>query len=318
MTGRAHFIHYIFFRSAFVVWGIFYFVVADAQKKNADQKTNWISISLSSFYRMDDFKWSIAGNSNGSNPNIYSEIYWKKLRSTGISANIDWQFREKFVLNTSFSRSFIAAGKVTDNDYKGDNRTNQSYAGLFNANKGDITSLSVMFGYLLGKGKKWVFTPYLGALIAHQLLYLLPADVYTPSDLHSTYSAMYKGAMAGLDLKIIPAPKAVIGLSGWYGALDYTAKANWNLIPQFRHPVSFEHEANGFAFEIGVKGEYFLNPAISVYLKSTFARWYTEKGVDRLYLVNGQTNVSQFNGSTQNTFTTGAGVCLSFGRSIAK
>src|SRR5882757_1942569 len=73
-----------------------------------------LTFSLSSGYQSEDFRWSIAGNSQGTNPNIYSELKWKSLSGPVLGMELGWRFWRSFVLRSSFSRLFIVSGAVTD------------------------------------------------------------------------------------------------------------------------------------------------------------------------------------------------------------
>lgn len=76
-----------------------------------------IVISLTAVQQHDDFKWSIAGDLNGQNPNILSEVSWKNLRSMGFRTEIEIPFKKMFFIKANFSQLYIVSGTATDIDY---------------------------------------------------------------------------------------------------------------------------------------------------------------------------------------------------------
>lgn len=316
-SGGAGFFFYVYnmlFRLTLFVCGLLDVVFIQAQDKTAYQETGKLRICVSTGYRVDDIRWSISGNSSGTNPNIYSELIWKNLKSASVNVNADWQFWKQFRIKTSVGQSYIEKGKVTDTDYQEDNRMHSSYYGLFNSNKGTISSAVAALGYTLGKGKIWSLTPYIGYSIVKETLYLLPADLATPINLNSTYTAVWKGLVAGGDMETAISKRVKIGASCRYYQVIYSAKANWNLISRYRHPVSFEHRANGYGIEPSVSAEYLFSGGGFLYFKTGYAYYNTGKGTDKLYLVNGQTDFTQLNGVIQKTFLANIGFGLTLGK----
>lgn len=48
------------------------------------------------------WKWSIAGDLNGQNPNILSEVSWKDLGSTGFKIETEVPFKKQFLSKLNF------------------------------------------------------------------------------------------------------------------------------------------------------------------------------------------------------------------------
>jgi hypothetical protein len=97
-----------------------------------------------------------------------------------------------------------------------------------------------------------------------------------------------------------------------YHQLKYHAEANWNLIINFEHPVSFEHTANGFCVDSGIKISWQLPSSWSVLLVGNCATWKTGKGIDKLHLKNSPAVYSQFNGAARKEYRAGIEVCKAF------
>ena len=81
-----------------------------------------------------------------------------------------------------------------------------------------------------------------------------------------------------------------------YSQVDYSAKADWNLIPTFSHPVSFRHQAEGYGIDMNAALQYHCSPHLLLHLGGGGFTRQTGTGTDRLYLVSGQTDATQLNG----------------------
>jgi len=300
------FFYLCFFSGAFIMMSGF----ANAQQKQDDVKENRFSISIMPAYQQENFRWSIAGDIRGANPNIYSELIWKKIAGPAISADITWKFWKSFLIKSNFLKTFIRSGNVTDTDYQGDNRTDKSYYGSFNAGHGDIISIQALLGYKFLIKKKNFITLYFGYRIHAQSLFLLNQSTYP--GLKSSYATSWKGIAGGFHAEIFVAKKISIEPSFLYSQVKYSGKANWNLIQQFQHPLSFEDRANGFGIEPGIKLRYNFDTTFSIFFSGNYSYWKTGKGIDQLYLANGQTPSTQFNGACGNSWEMGVGVRLLF------
>src|SRR5436305_1463719 len=80
-------------------------------------------LSFSAGFLEQQFHWSIAGNYQGQNPNILSELSWKRLRAISFGAGAMGKVYPKMDWMIAFSYHATLSGKVTDPDYKKDNRT---------------------------------------------------------------------------------------------------------------------------------------------------------------------------------------------------
>lgn len=268
-----------------------------------------LHLSLSSGYQSEDFRWSIAGNVQGANPNILSELKWSNLAGPVIAASADWNFWRSFTLRSTFSRLFIVSGKVTDMDYQGDDRTSRSYYGAFDANKGMSFSWRTTLEYPLQINKDLTLTPSLGYALHQQSLYLLSSDqAGSAAGLRSSYATRYQGGVAGLRGNMNLARRLSLEAGVLFDLVHFRGRANWNLISTFRHPLSFEDQANGYNVEGNVKLGYNLNSAWRIFFTATILHSKTGTGTDWLYLQNGQDAPTQFNGAVRDYVSAGLGV----------
>ena len=93
-----------------------------------------LTIRASTGYRMDNLDWNIAGDQNGQNPNIISELEFDDIEidQRGLEANL--------LVNQVYSRGSIHFGNIkdgecTDSDYDEDNRK-----GLWSRSKSEINN----------------------------------------------------------------------------------------------------------------------------------------------------------------------------------
>ena len=270
-----------------------------------------LRISLLSGYQHEDFRWSIAGNTNGMDPNIYSELIWKQLSGPVAGGELEWDCWKKFRLRSSFSRLFVSSGKVTDMDYQGDDRTDRSYNGAFESNKGMSFSWRTTLEYSFGLSPHFSLIPFAGYTLHKQSLFLLADVTSAGSSLRSTYATTYSGATMGLRADIKCTKVFSLQPSLLYDLINYTGRADWNLIQSFRHPLSFEDMADGYNIEGALTLRYALKEAWSLFLSGNYCHSATGKGTDWLYEANGQNVPTQFNGAFRNYYKIGIGASLS-------
>jgi hypothetical protein len=268
-----------------------------------------LHLSLSTGYQSEDFRWSIAGNTQGANPNILSELKWTNLAGPVVEAAADWNCWKSFTLRSTFSRLFIVSGDVTDMDYQGNDRTSRSYFGAFDANKGMSFSWRTTLEYAFHFGKTFTLTPALGYALHRQSLYLLSSDQSgSAAGLRSTYATRYQGVVLGVRGNIRLPGRFSLEAALLYDILNFRGRANWNLISTFRHPLSFEDDANGYNLEGNIKLGYTLNKKWSLFLTTTILHSKTGTGTDWLYLQSGQDVPTQFNGAVRDYISAGAGI----------
>ncbi|HEX9511328.1 MAG TPA: hypothetical protein VF939_12650 [Puia sp.] len=274
-------------------------------------KKSKLHFSLFSGYQQEDYRWSIAGNTGGTNPNIYSELIWKKLAGPLAGIEGEWNCWKSFSIRSAYSRLFIVSGNVTDMDYQGDDRTNRVYYGAFNSNKGHSSSWRTTLEYKIDCTPSFSIIPGLGYALNTQSLFLLSdAAAVGNNKLRSTYATTYKGATLGI--------RAIMALGGFfslepslfYDQVKFQGKADWNLIAAFQHPLSFEDIANGYNIEAGLKGSYAWNDHFSLFLSANYLYGNTGKGTDRLYQTSGQEPLTQFNGAIRHFWGLRAGLKL--------
>jgi outer membrane protease len=270
-----------------------------------------LQLGISTGYQREDLKWSIAGNLDGQNPNIYSELQWKKVGGQSVAAALRWNFWNKLMLMGGYQRVSIRSGTARDNDYNGDNRTNPAYDQLFDADKGFTRDIAIGLGYKLIDNETFSLTPYAGYGASKQSLHLLDRNGQY-ADLNSTYDTDWKGAfvkaIAGLKLS----KKLIATAAITYHQADYKANADWNLIPTFQHPVSYRHNAKGYGIDASAGLQYAVTKNIAINLGGGYFTWQTGEGIDELFLSSGGSDKTQLNGVDRKGYKLSVGLVLNY------
>jgi hypothetical protein len=275
----------------------------------AQNSENKIQLSAGTGYQNENFHWSIAGNINGQNPNIYSELKWKVIQGPLYNLALQWNVWDHFLLLADYGRSFIRSGTSNDTDYSGDNRANPVYNQSFNSNKGNTSAWSTGVGYLIFKNKSWSLSPYLGYGIDNQTYYILGSNG-SFSNLNTSYKTQWQGLFFKIKSTFNVTDCFKIAADLTYNQVKYSAAADWNLIETFQHPVSFRHSADGYGIDADAKLVFKINRYFSANLGAAFFNWETGNGTDQLYLTTGETDKTQLNEVIRNGFRVELGLSV--------
>jgi hypothetical protein len=273
------------------------------------QNAERIQVDFGSGYQQENFHWSIAGNIQGQNPNVYSELKWRDLKGTVLSAHLNANIWNNLFITGGYFRSNIHSGKVNDTDYGADNRTNPVYNQNFEDNKGYSDRWNAGLAWQFFKQNTVSVRPELGYTQSRQDLYLSDENGQY-STLNSSYAAQWKGPYVKLNANWHIIPRLKLNADVQYTQATYDAKADWNLITQFQHPVSYTHTANGYGLDANANIAYHITTFLSVYIGGGYFNRQTGKGTDRLYLSNGQTDNTQMNGAFSNGYKLTGGLSL--------
>jgi hypothetical protein len=270
-----------------------------------------LQLSLATGYQQENFHWSIAGSITGQNPNIYSELKWKRLSGQSINAVAQWNIWKRFSIYADYSRQFISSGTITDTDYGADNRSNPTYNETFNGDKGNTQAWSAGAGFILFNNEFFSLIPYAGYGVSTQALHLFDRSGNFPN-LNSTYQTTWKGPFIKVTSSIRLLKKLKFAADVTYNQVSYNGKANWNLIQSFQHPVSYRHHATGYGINAAGQFVYTVYHHLDVHAGGGYFSWQTGAGTDELYLNNGQTDKTQLNEAVRNGFRLQGGIGLAF------
>ena len=275
--------------------------------------------------REDDFSWNIAGDSQGENPDILSELTWNDLKMKQVSGRAKATFVGNYVVDLFGAYADIYSGSNQDSDYFGDGRTLEFSRSNNKSEDGEAMDLSGGFGYqfivpvlpdvlaldafdavLLGG-----YSYHEQNLIITDGQQTIPSSGPLPSELHSNYWAEWEGPWFGLEL--LGNKKKLKGsLRFEYHWADYYGSANWNLRTDFAHPKSFEHIADGagFLFDLGLG--YQLTKSWSLDFNHIFQNWETTDGIDRTFFNDGTIIETRLNEVNWTSYAMNLGVTYKF------
>jgi hypothetical protein len=104
-------------------------------------------------YRDDTLNWNIAGMSDGTSPNILSELSWDNLHIWQIEGAGRVTFAKRLRLEGSLGYGWIYKGDNQDSDYFGDDRTLEFSRSNNNSDGDNVYDWSVGVGYQYNLGE---------------------------------------------------------------------------------------------------------------------------------------------------------------------
>lgn len=271
-------------------------------------------LELINGYRVDDLDWNIAGNLNGTNPNIISELTWSDLKSYQLKVGGRGTINRVFYLRGSLDFGWALSGDVQDSDYSGDNRTLEWSRSNNSAEDSTVFDGTLGFGYPFKLASDRLKIIPLGGFSYSEQNLTMKDGLQTLSDsasapasatplplgpfagLDSTYDTKWFGPWLGVDLSFSASDKILLFAGFEYHWADFKGVANWNLRTDLAHPKSFEHEADGTGFLITAGGDYvFSEPWWSLGLEVNYQDWSTDAGIDQQFNSDGTIAVTRLN-----------------------
>ena len=275
--------------------GIFLCLLLGQSRGMAQQDESKLLVDLSGGYQRQDFRWSIAGNSAGQDPNVYSELKWRGVSGPAGVVDLHWKAWKRWRVYASGSRVFTRRGTMSDTDYGLDNRHDILYQESFPAVNGYDEAVTGAIGYCISCSGPLRLTAYIGYGIDAQ--YFPVTDPGGPySELNSSYSGQWRGPMVRGEGSIALGRRWQIVADASYHQMTYHGRADWNLIPTFAQPVSFRHRADGYGVEADAGLKYKACRRIAVEVGGGYFEWQTGTGIDQLYLAAGGSDQTQLNG----------------------
>jgi hypothetical protein len=272
------------------------------------QTDDGLRVRVSAGYDRQDLHWSIAGNSAGQDPNIYSELKWQGLSGPSGAVDLEWS-RGRWRAFAGGTLAFTHWGVMTDADYGLNNRNDQLYYQQFPLNRGYTEAVAAGIGYCLLDRGPFRVTSFIGYGLDGQ--YLPVNDI---NGLNSNYSTLWQGPLvkAEASWRLTRRWEALADVS--YQQLWYRATADWNLIDAFAHPVSFRDRADGYGVGVGGGLRYLAGGRWAVELCGGYSGRVTGTGIDQLYLASGKTDETQLNEVSMSEWNVRLGLSLSLGR----
>ena len=295
---------------------------ADSSLVRAKKAGSWFQTEflLSTGYRVDDIDWNIAGDINGNNPNIISELEWEGLESFQLKIANKTVLNQLFLLRGSLAYGWIFDGENQDSDYAGDDRTFEFSRSNNNSDKGNMLDASFGLGWQFSFGRSdFVMAPVIGYSYHEQNLTMTDGYQTIPPSgpfpgLDSTYETEWKGPFIGLDFtfrtdeknKITPEIETFITIE--YHWADFYAEADWNLRTDFAHPKSYEHEADGHGFILNTGLKFIFNYHWLLNINLDYQNWSTDPGIIRFFNADGTTPKQRLNEVNWTSYAIMAGI----------
>jgi len=289
--------------------------------KGVSKKRLYTEFGFSVGYRVDELDWNIAGDINGNNPNVLSELTWSDLEIFQIKLSNKTIVRDLFYLRGSFDYGWVFRGSNQDSDYAGDNRTLEFSRSNNNAGDGNVLDASLGLGLHFSFGLDWFgITPLVGYSYHQQNLTITDGyqtyhwSGYTGpiAGLNSSYDTEWNGPWIGLDLDFDIKKKHKIFANFEYHWADYYAEADWNLRADFAHPKSYEHIADGNGIVISTGVNFFYNYPVSFHLNFEYQDWSTDPGTDRTFYSDGTISETRLNEVNWKSYAFMIGVVYGF------
>lgn len=293
-------------------------------------KSTEMDFTLAGGVRKDDFQWSIAGNRAGGNPNILSELTWSDVESYQLSLTNRTIVNHRFYFRGELNYAFIQSGRIQDSDYREDNRGDEYSRSISDCSGDQIWDLSLAAGYPLYFNQKRLMVAPLFGLSYHKQNFRITdgEQVITWSGgpdrgplegLDSTYRATWFGPWIGCDLRYqLPGSDNAgnlpmeFGFSVEFHYADYEAEANWNLRSDFDHPVSFEHETEGYGIALAGAWLIGLSEHWDFLFRTTYQSWETDDGVDKVHYSDNTSSRTRLNSVEWRNYSFMAGVNFYF------
>ncbi len=316
--------------------------IEQSQKQPAATQTSRFraetELIVSAGYRRDDLDWNIAGDANGNDPNVLSELTWDDLESYQVKLQGSLVIPDLIALRGVADYGWIFSGENQDSDYAGDNRTYEFSRSNNSADDDNLWDVSLALGYPFRWGQSVIGTliPLAGYSYHTQNLTItdgyqtisipvtLPTETIVPppvgpiSGLHSTYETEWKGPWIGFDLNFKAkeiknfAHRFETYFSYEYHWADYHAEANWNLRDDFRHPKSFEHDADGNGWIIRTGINFALQRHIALNFNFDYQNWSTDEGKDKVFFADGTTDKTRLNEVNWTSYDVNLGLSVRF------
>jgi hypothetical protein len=278
---------------------------------SAQQPSPLLECTFSAGYKVADIRWSIGANPS---PNILSEVKWQSLTGPSTDAQVQLKLSGRWHIRATLSKCFIKAGKATDIDYAEDDRRSAVYQAILDSDEGHLAALGLYGGYHMLQREKVLLNVFAGYTIQTASLFLLDHASYQPGlkNLRSTYNTSWKGVSGGLSAHYCLNPRWRLTGTFEYSQLHYHAIADWNMVDAYQHPVSFKHQAKGFAMSTALYTTFQVSTHVSFLLSATYHVAETGTGTDKLFLESGTVHTSRFNGAYTAAKQVSAGTVIRF------
>lgn len=257
--------------------------------------------------RKDEVNFNFAGDMDGKNPNVQSELKWTDLKIYEVRLNGKSDINDKSFVEGSVGYGWIHSGHNQDSDYATDNRTGMFSRSENNAGNGHVVDGSIGYGYYIDKRKNSKTAFVTGYSVNKQALRITDGDqTYSDfyyqsqpigpfSGLNSTFDTRWHGPYIGLSFEKQASKKIKILTRFEYHFTKYHAEGNWNLSSAYAHPKSIEQSASGYGTVFSVGSEYQMDKEWALKAKINFSRFKSKDGLHKAFVANGTSAETRLN-----------------------
>lgn len=270
-----------------------------------------LKVSLNAGYATEKLSWSIAGNTMGTSPNVYSELIWKKLNGTAVAIDLKYQYHDRLFVEGQYRSKNTGSGWVNDTDYGADNRTSPTYSTTLNTRGGSSNNFSAGTGYDLKLTDQLSLAGSVGYVRDKQRL-LINDRKSTDNLLNSSYETNWNGGYLKLEPEYQLSRLIRISAGITYQQLNYKGKGNWNLRDDFQQPLSYIHHAKGYSLNNNLNLSLKVYQNLFIRFDGNYQTWNTGYGTDKLFLVAGKTPETRLNKVNSSAYRFSSGVEMRF------
>jgi hypothetical protein len=259
-----------------------------------------VRADISNGIRGDYLIWNIAGDLEGENPNILSELTWSGLTSYQLQATMKLSL-PSLLIRGLFAYGWVFEGENQDSDYLGNNRTLEFSRSNNKAAGSRMTDAVLSLAFTLNLALPALRIALLTGVSFHsQLLKITDGFQTIPPTgsfpgLDSSYHARWVGGLAGFHLQLPVASKVVFEGSVAFHLAVYNAIADWNLRTDLAHPTSFDHRTTGGGLTAEGAFEISLSRRFVAVFEGLYRFWWTRAGSDRTFIAAGGTAITRLN-----------------------
>jgi len=231
--------------------------------------------------------WNIAGNLQGTSPNIISELTWKDIKSRQISLGGIWT-ENGYFLQASGEYGKVYSGKNQDSDYHENDRQDEWSRSVNNAGKGYMLDVELNYGksYTISPSLKLSTSMGYGEHRQHLNMYDGTQVIGSANlaGLNSLYESNWSGPQVGAGLSY-KNQNDVYSLNYTYQDIDLDGHTNWNLRSDLKHPVSMTQKGEGSGKKITASYEHAVSNFSSLSLM--LSRYnYSADGIHTFHLLS--------------------------------
>lgn len=233
--------------------------------------------------------FSIAGNEQGTNPNILSELKWWDIKSIQYGFNVRVKLK-KYIVEATYYYNKTFNGKGSDIDYADDNRKGIFSELYFESKNGLQQKTHLSTGYQIFHSNSITVSTLIDLNIQKQEFVINNhSSDQTPDNdqfLDSRYTNNWTGFGPKIETKLRPKLPIYTIIAIGYKHGTYNAFGNWNLRKDLAHPVSYRHHDKGVQVETMFSLIYLIGKHIECKAQYVNNFIKTRNGTDKLYLQN--------------------------------